>query len=76
MVMNENQFEYQSSFAAAGLWNAVGEAINKTLSAFGIDLGAATDTGDAIKEGAKSVLDRIRKPKSDESDQASNIDVR
>jgi len=68
MVMNENQFEYQSSLAAAGLWTAVGDAVNRTFSAFGIDLGAASDTGDAIKEGAKSVLDRIRKPKGEESD--------
>lgn len=68
LVVNENQFEYRSSLVAAGLWTAVGEAVNRTFSAFGIDLGAAADTGDAIKERAKSVLDRIRKPKSEDPD--------
>lgn len=68
LVVNENQFEYRSSLVAAGLWTAVGEAVNRTLSAFGIDLGAASETGDTIKERAKSVLDRIRKPKSEDPD--------
>lgn len=66
MVVNENQFEFKSSLAAAGLWSAVGESVNKTLGAFGIDLKSSAQTGDAIKEGAKSVLDRLRKPKEED----------
>ena len=68
MVINEDQFEYKSSLEAAGLWTAVGEAINNLLAGFGIDLGdTASETGDKLKEGAKSVLDRLRKPdKEDE----------
>ena len=63
---NESQFEFKSSLAAAGLWSAVGESVNKTLGSFGINLKNAAETGNAIKEGAKSVLDRLRKPKSNE----------
>ena len=64
MVINESQFEYKSSLAAAGLWTAVGEAVNNLLAGFGIDVGeSASETGDRLKEGAKSVLDRLRKPK-------------
>lgn len=66
MVVNESQFEFKSSLAAAGLWSALGESVNKVLGTFGIDLENASETGNAIKEGAKSVLDRLRKPKSDE----------
>ena len=67
LVINESQFEYKSSLAAAGLWTAVGEAVNKVLAGFGIDLGeTATETGDKLKEGAKSVLDRLRKPKDED----------
>lgn len=68
MVVNENQFEYKSSLAAAGVWSAVGEAVNKVLGEFGIDLEKAAETGKAIKEGAKSVLDRLRKPNDDDRD--------
>lgn len=68
VVVNESQFEFKSSLAAAGLWSAVGESVNKVLGTLGIDLENASETGNAIKEGAKSVLDRLRKPKSDEPD--------
>ena len=66
VVVNENQFEFKSSLAAAGLWSAVGDSVNKVLGAIGIDLENAAETGSAIKDGAKSVLDRLRKPKSDD----------
>jgi len=66
VVVNESQFEFKSSLATAGLWSAVGQSVNKALGKFGIDLESASETGNAIKEGAKSVLDRLRKPKSDE----------
>lgn len=66
LVINENQFAYQTSLAAAGLWSAVGEAVNKLLVAAGVDLDAASEVGDTIKDGAKSVLDRLRKPKNDD----------
>ena len=68
LVVNENQFEYKSSLEAAGLWTAVGESINRVLAGFGIDLGdSASETADKLKDGAKSVLDRLRKPdKGDE----------
>lgn len=64
MVVNESQFEYKSSLAAAGLWAAVGESINGLMAGFGIDTGkSASETGEKLKEQAKSVLDRVRKPK-------------
>ena len=67
MVISESQFEYQSSLAAAGLWTAVGEAVNKVLAAFGFDVGGSPeDTGEKLKDGAKSVLDRLRKPKDED----------
>ncbi len=67
MVINENQFEYKSSLAAAGLWTAVGESVNNVLAAFGIDLGdSAKETSDKLKDSAKSVLDRLRKPNKEE----------
>ena len=65
MVLDESQFEYQSSLAAAGLWTAVGESVNRVLASFGIELEDADETGDTIKERAKSVLERLRKPKDD-----------
>jgi hypothetical protein len=68
LVINESQFTYQTSLAAAGLWSAVGEAINKLLVAAGVDLEAAAEVGGTIKEGAKSVLDRLRKPKSEDQE--------
>jgi len=67
MVINERQFEYKSSLEAAGLWTAVGESINNVLAGFGIDVGgSASSTGDKLKEEAKSVLDRLRRPKSED----------
>ncbi len=68
MVVNEDQFEFQSSLAAAGLWTALGESVNSMFSRFGIDKERAAETGNAIKDGAKSVLDRLRKPKSDDEE--------
>lgn len=69
VVVNESQFEFKSSLAAAGLWSAVGESINNILGKFGFDPETASETRDAIKEGAKSVLDKLRKPKGEKSDQ-------
>lgn len=67
MVVNENQFEYKSSLQAAGLWKAVGESVNSVMAGIGIDVGgSAADTGDKLKEGAKSVLDRLRRPKDED----------
>ncbi len=68
MVVNENQFEFKSSLAAAGLWSAFGESVNKTLGALGIRLEGAAKTGKALKQGAISVLDKVRKPKEPGSD--------
>jgi hypothetical protein len=68
LAINETQFEYRSSLAAAGLWSAVGEAVNNVLATIGVNLEKAADTADALKEGAKSVLDRLRKPTSDNPD--------
>ncbi|MDJ0711870.1 MAG: hypothetical protein QNJ14_15890 [Woeseiaceae bacterium] len=63
MVINESQFEYQSSLAAAGLWSAVGESVNSILARVGIEPAtSASETGEKLKEEAKSVLDRLRKP--------------
>lgn len=70
MTINESQFEYKSSLAAAGLWTAVGESINKVLAGFGIDISdSALETGEKLKEGAKSVLDRLRKSDDDNKDE-------
>ncbi len=67
LVVNENQFESRTSLATAGLWTAVGESINRILSVFGVDgEDSASETGDKLKEGAKSVLDRLRKPKDED----------
>lgn len=67
MVINESQFEYKSSLAAAGLWTAVGESINGLLAGFGINVGnSASETGEKLKDQAKSVLDRLRKPKDND----------
>ena len=67
MVINESQFEYKSSLAAAGLWTAVGESVNNILARFGIDVGrSASETGEKLKEEAKSVLDRLRRPKEED----------
>lgn len=64
MVISESQFEYKSSLAAAGLWTAVGESVNNIMAKLGIDRGgSASETGEKLKEGAKSVLDRLRRPK-------------
>jgi hypothetical protein len=62
MVLNENQFEYQSSLAAAGVWSAVGEAADNALSVIGIDLDSTESTGDTLRERMKSILDNARKP--------------
>ncbi len=63
MVLNEDQFLYQSSLAAAGVWSAIGEAANNALSVIGIELDSPETTGDSLKEGMKSILERARKPK-------------
>ena len=68
MAIDEDQFEYKSSLAAAGLWSAVGESVNNVLARFGIEVStSASETGEKLKEEAKSVLDRLRKP-TEESD--------
>lgn len=66
MVLNENQFEYESSLAAAGVWSAVGEAADNALSIVGIDLNSTGDTGETLKESMKSILERARTPKDQE----------
>ena len=67
MTINEDQFEYKASLAAAGLWNAVAEAVNKVLASIGIDPGgSASDTADKMTEESKSLLDRLRRPKEEE----------
>ncbi|MGB5335651.1 MAG: hypothetical protein WBN07_08530 [Woeseiaceae bacterium] len=67
MVVNENQFESKSSLATAGLWTAVGESINRILTAFGVDVEeSGSETADKLKEGARSVLDRLRKPNDED----------
>ena len=68
VVINESQFEFKSSLAAAGLWSAVSESINKILRKFGVDIEKASEAGNAIKEGAKAVLDKLRKPKGEKTD--------
>jgi hypothetical protein len=69
MVVNEAQFEYQSSLQTAGLWTAVGESVNSVLARYGIGApGSATETGNSLKEGARSVLDRLRQPKDNDED--------
>ena len=66
MVVNESQFEFQSSLAASGLWDAVGESVNRVLEKFGVLLEDAGNTGNRLKEGTKSVLDRLRQPEDDD----------
>jgi len=67
MIINENQFDYKSSLAAAGLWTAVGESVNNILAGFGVEVGnSATETGDKLKEEAKSVLERLRRSKDED----------
>lgn len=68
LLLNENQFEYRSSLSAAGVWTAIGEAVNDALSLLGFDLDSAKRTGDTLKKGVTSVLDRIRRPRTDEED--------
>ncbi len=68
MAVNENQFEYTSSLATEGLWSAVGDAVDKVLMSFGIELNLESETGNAIREGAKTLLDRLRKPKHEKPD--------
>lgn len=63
LTLNEDQFAYQSSLAAAGLWTAVGESVNNVLTGLGVELPeSAEETGEQLKEGARSLLDRLRKP--------------
>lgn len=62
IVAPENRFEYKSALEAPRLWTAVGESIDRVLAVLGIDIGdSAAETGDKLKEGAKSVIDRLRK---------------
>lgn len=69
MTVNEDQFEYKSSLVAAGLWTAVGDSIKNVLKGFGHDLKATgAETGEKLKEGAKNIIDRFRKPKDEEED--------
>ncbi|MFK8014762.1 MAG: hypothetical protein AB8G17_04935 [Gammaproteobacteria bacterium] len=68
MVINEDQFEYASSAAAAGLWSAVGDAAKGVLEKIGVSNEEATETGKTLKEGAKALFDRLRKPKEDTTD--------
>lgn len=62
LVLNEDQFLYQSSLAAAGVWSAIGEAANNALSVLGVNLESPENTGESLKEGMKSILERARKP--------------
>ncbi|MFK8029756.1 MAG: hypothetical protein AB8G18_05920 [Gammaproteobacteria bacterium] len=68
LVLNESQFESKSSLAAAGLWSAVGESIKFILTSFNIQVDKEADVGGGLKKGAISILDKLRKPKEDESD--------
>lgn len=63
LLLNENQFEYRSSLSASGVWTAIGGATNRALELLGFDLSSAKRTGETLKEGAKSVLDKVRKPR-------------
>ncbi len=68
LVLNEGQFEYKSSLAAAGVWSAIGEAANNAMSVVGIDLSSPESTGETLKKGMKSILDRVRKPEDQDED--------
>lgn len=68
LVLNENQFEYRSSLSAAGVWTAIGESVNTALRLMGFDFSSAEHTGESIKEGMKSVLDRVRTTKDEVED--------
>jgi len=65
LVLNEDDFEYTSSLAAAGLWSAIGKAVNNTLALVGIDLDQPESTGERLKEGTKLLLDRVRRSDDD-----------
>ena len=45
-----------------GVWSAIGEAANNALSVVGINLESPETTGESLKEGMKSILERARKP--------------
>ncbi len=66
MVVNESQFEFQSSLVASALWDAIGESVNRVLEKLGIKLEDAAETGRELKEGAKSILDRLRRTDNNE----------
>lgn len=67
LTLNEDQFAYKSSLAAAGLWTVVGESLNNVLTELGIEMPeSAEQTGEQLKQGARSLLDRLRKPPEEE----------
>ncbi|MEM1264022.1 MAG: hypothetical protein AAGH76_16610 [Pseudomonadota bacterium] len=68
LVMNENQFEFQQSLAATGLWTAVSEGIGLWLKTKGVELTPLSEeTKGKLKQGATSLLDRLRKPDQEPS---------
>lgn len=70
LVLDEDQFEYQSSLAAAGFMDAVGtgvgEGIDALLKSFDVKLiDQDKSTSDKLKEGASSLFERLRKRNKD-----------
>ncbi|MEO0424050.1 MAG: hypothetical protein AAF184_17060 [Pseudomonadota bacterium] len=69
MRLNDRQFEYKASLQAAGLWGALGESVNAVVRELSLVPTDADATGNALKEGAMSVLERLRRGGKDEKPQ-------
>lgn len=73
LVLDEDRFEYQPSLAAAGFMDAVGTGVGEGIDALlkSVDvklIDQDKSTSDKIKDGASSLLDRLRKRNKETSE--------
>lgn len=72
MVLNENQFEFQSSLAGTGFWDSVGEYVDRLLAKAGVEIESDTPTGTILRDSAIGVLDRVRKRRNPDEEQTND----
>ena len=61
LIINEDQFEYSQSLAAAGFWPALSDAIGAYFRNLGVELRPLSNQEkDLLKKGSKMLIDRLR----------------
>ncbi|MEN0043052.1 MAG: hypothetical protein AAF769_04630 [Pseudomonadota bacterium] len=60
LVLDEDQFALRYSLTAAGVWLAIKDAVDGAWSRIGFDTSKIAEKTESMREGMRSVIDRVR----------------